>query len=226
MNDQDINISKTKNNIPNPNASYSVNEEIANSVSHGIGALLSVAGLTLLLVSASEIENTALLFSYIVYGLSLMSLFLASTLYHAFSQPQIKKLFKLFDHCAIYLLIAGTYTPLMAVTLGGTLGFSMLAIIWALALLGIGFKMKFGSQYKIISLGTYLGMGFIALFFIPTLYDALSHNGFLFLAFGGLSYASGVYFYVNKKIPFNHAIWHLFVLGGAISHFFMIYFYA
>ncbi|MBU2916510.1 hemolysin III family protein [Psychrosphaera sp. F3M07] len=206
-------------------ASYSVNEEIANSVSHGIGALLSVAGLTLLLVSASEIESLTLLFSYLVYGLSLTSLFLASTLYHAFNQPQVKKLFKLFDHCAIYLLIAGTYTPLMAVTLGGTLGFVMLTVIWFLALLGIGFKIKFGSQYKIISLATYLGMGFISLFFISRLYDALEHNGFMLLAFGGLSYASGVYFYVNKKIPFNHAIWHMFVLGGAICHFFMIYFY-
>lgn len=219
MNNKDMNSTSTK------LASYSVNEEIANSVSHGIGALLSVAGLTLLLVSASEIESLTLLFSVLVYGLSLTSLFLASTLYHAFHQPQIKTLFKLFDHCAIYLLIAGTYTPLMAVTLGGTLGFAMLGVIWFLALLGIGFKIKFGSQYKIISLGTYLGMGFISLFFINNLYEALEHNGFILLALGGLSYASGVYFYVNKKISFNHAIWHMFVLGGAICHFFMIYFY-
>lgn len=210
---------------PHPVPSYSVNEEIANSVSHGIGALLSVAGLTLLLVSAAEANNLTLLFSFLVYGISLMSLFLASTLYHAFHQPQVKMVFKLFDHCAIYLLIAGTYTPLMAVTLGGALGYSMLGVIWFLAALGIGFKIKFGSQYKIISLATYLGMGFISLFFITSLYQALEHAGFMLLAFGGLSYASGVYFYVNKKIPFNHAIWHLFVLGGAVCHFFMIYFY-
>jgi len=208
-----------------PTPAYSINEEIANSVSHGIGALLSVAGLTLLLTNAIDQQNITKIISFAIYGSSLITLFLASTLYHAFNNEKIKRTFKLIDHCAIYLLIAGSYTPLMLVTLNGPLGYAMTALIWLIALAGIIFKIKFGSRFKWLSLSTYIGMGFISLAVLPQLQNKLSSEGISLLALGGLIYCLGVIFYVQKKIPFNHAIWHLFVIGGATSHFFMIFNY-
>lgn len=202
--------------------SYSIQEEIANAISHGLGLLLSVAGLTGLLILAISEGSASKIVSYSVYGTSLIAMFLASTLYHAISHQQTKKIFKLLDHCAIYLLIAGTYTPLLAISIQGWMGYTLLAVIWTLAAIGIGFKLKFGSKYKFVSLASYLGMGFVCLAFINTLYDALNGVGFNLLVIGGLLYASGVFFYVQKKILFNHAIWHLFVLAGAACHYFMI----
>lgn len=207
-------------------AGYSTAEEIANAVSHGIGALLSVAALTVLLTYAISLGDIARIVSYSVYGISLLVLFLASTLYHAITHQKAKMVFKLLDHCAIYLLIAGTYTPLLTVAMQGSLANVLLSLIWILAVLGIAFKIKFGHKYKFISLATYLGLGGLSVFFINHLYHALSTGGFALLAIGGAFYAGGVIFYVNKKIPYNHAIWHLFVLAGAISHFLMIRLYA
>jgi len=206
-------------------APYSLSEELANAISHGLGALLSVAGLTLLVIFAAIDGDASRVASFSVYGATLVILFLASTLYHAIYHQKAKSILKVIDHCAIYLLIAGTYTPLMALSLQGTLGYTMLAIIWGLAAIGIIFKVVFGTKYKVISLITYLGMGFISLFIIQRLNAALPLGGMVLLATGGAVYASGVYFYVQKKIPFNHAIWHLFVLGGASCHFFMMLFY-
>lgn len=203
-------------------APYSSQEEIANAVSHGVGALLSVAGLTVLLFFAIMEGSVGKIISYSVYGLSLVALFLASTLYHAITHEKTKQIFKLLDHCAIYLLIAGTYTPILAISVQGWLGFSLLTLVWGLAVLGISFKMKFGSRYKIVSLLSYLGMGFVALGFINSLAESLTTAGFNLLVAGGIFYASGVFFYVQKKIVFNHAIWHLFVLAGAACHYFMI----
>jgi len=206
-------------------APYSTNEEIANAVSHGIGAMLSAAGLALLLYIAANELDYARLISYLIYGVCLISLFSASTLYHALTHVKAKSVFKLLDHCAIYLLIAGTYTPLLLVNLKGPLGYGLLIAIWLCAFVGIGFKLIYGSRYKVVSLATYLGMGFIALFFINRIYDAMEFGGFMLLCLGGLFYSFGVIFYVDRRIPFNHAIWHLFVLLGAASHFFMILFY-
>jgi hemolysin III len=163
--------------------------------------------------------------SFIIYGSSLVLLFLASTIYHAVTHQATKKVFKLLDHCAIYLLIAGTYTPLMLVTLKGTLGYWLLAVIWSIALAGVFFKIKFGHKYKVLSLLTYVGMGLISLTIIHKLQQALSEQAIYLLATGGVIYLAGIFFYVQKKIPYNHAIWHLFVLAGASSHFFMIYLY-
>ena len=206
-------------------SSYSVNEEIANSVSHGIGTLLSVVGLTLLLTNAIEQKDITKVISFSIYGSSLIILFLASTLYHAFSNNKIKQTFKLLDHCAIYLLIAGSYTPLMLVTLTGMIGHLMTALIWSIALAGIMFKIKFGSRFKWLSLSTYLGMGSISLAVLPQLQETLDSGGISLLILGGFIYCIGVVFYMQNKIPFNHAIWHLFVIGGATSHFFMIFNY-
>ncbi|PAJ73790.1 hypothetical protein CJF42_13750 [Pseudoalteromonas sp. NBT06-2] len=201
---------------------YSVNEEIANSVSHGIATLLSVAGLTLLLTNAIDQQNITKVISFSIYGSSLIILFLASTLYHAFSSKKVKQTFKLLDHCAIYLLIAGTYTPLMLVTLNDPLGYAMTTLIWLIALAGIIFKIKFSNRFKWLSLCSYIGMGFISLAVLPQLKGTLASEGMSLLVLGGLIYCLGVIFYVQKKIIFNHAIWHLFVIGGACSHFFMI----
>ncbi len=209
----------------NQPAAYSIKEEIANSLSHGIGAILSVIALVMLVGTAIAEKNSLKIISFTIYGISLFLLFSASTIYHAVRNSETKKLFKLLDHCAIYLLIAGTYTPLMMITLKGPLGYAMTAIIWTIALLGVCFKITFGHRFKKLSLCTYLGMGFIALAILPQLNQQLDMTGLILLALGGLIYSSGVIFYVNKKIPFNHAIWHLFVLGGALSHFFMIWLY-
>ena len=132
---------------------------------------------------------------------------------------------KLTDHCAIYLLIAGTYTPLLLVTLNGFLGISMLILIWVIAALGIAFKIKYGSQYKLLSVATYLGMGGIALTIMTPLKQQLTQAGFSLLATGGAIYALGVIFYLMKKTPYTHAIWHLFVIGGAACHFAVIFNY-
>ncbi|MDO6508421.1 hemolysin III family protein [Colwellia sp. 4_MG-2023] len=212
---------------------YSKNEELANTISHGLGALLSLVALFLLLnnsvtntsVSYSISNHTMRIISFSIYGTSLFALFCASTFYHGVTNERSKKLFKLLDHCAIYLLIAGTYTPLLLLSMKGTLGYSLMAVIWFIALGGIFFKIKFGDKYKKISLVTYLGMGFISFTIIEKLYNILPSNAVNLLAIGGLVYVLGVFFYVQKKILFNHAIWHLFVLGGATCHFLMIYWY-
>ncbi|AOW76666.1 hypothetical protein A3Q34_07215 [Colwellia sp. PAMC 20917] len=206
-------------------ASYSKNEEIANTLTHALGAILSVMACYMLLTAALADNSLVKIVSYAVYGASLVLLFTASTFYHAFQNPSKKKLFKLLDHCAIYLLIAGTYTPLMMVALNDQLGTIMLTVIWSMAILGVFFKMKFGHRYKKTSLITYLGMGLISITIIEQLNDKLSDQALTLLALGGIIYCLGVIFYVQKRIHFNHAIWHLFVLGGAACHFFMIYFY-
>lgn len=205
--------------------SYDLSEEIVNAISHGLATLLSVAGLTLLITLAWLQNDILKVTSFAIYGTSLILLFSASTLYHALLNDKAKKLFKLLDHCAIYLLIAGTYTPLMLVTLADDVGMIMLAIIWGIALLGIVFKIKFGNKYKKLSLATYLGMGFISLTIINKINAQLATEGIALLALGGLIYALGTIFYVQKDKKYSHAIWHVFVLVAAICHFFMMLFY-
>jgi hemolysin III len=163
--------------------------------------------------------------SFSIYGASLVLLFSASTLYHALLHEKAKSIFKLLDHCAIYLLIAGTYTPLLLVTLADDIGPPVLAIIWVLAIAGIVFKVKFGNKYKKLSLSTYLGLGLISLTFIHKLNDKLAPEGMFLLALGGIIYGLGTIFYVRKNKKFSHAIWHLFVFSAAVCHFFMIFFY-
>ena len=204
---------------------YSLAEEIVNAVSHGLAALLSVAGLTLLVTLAWIQTDMVKIISFSIYGASLVLLFSASTLYHALLHEKAKSVFKLLDHCAIYLLIAGTYTPLMLVTLADGIGPLMLAIIWGLAILGIVFKVKFGNKYKKLSLSTYLGLGLISLTFIHKLNAKLAYEGILLLALGGVIYGLGTIFYVRKDKRYSHAIWHLFVFLAALCHFFMMFFY-
>ncbi|STD28325.1 hemolysin [Edwardsiella tarda] len=209
-----------------PLSSYSLAEEVANSISHGIGFILGIVGLVLLLVQASDsgADATAIT-SYSLYGGSMILLFLASTLYHAIPHPTAKRWLKIFDHCAIYLLIAGTYTPFLLVGLDSPLARGLMAVIWSLALAGIIFKLAFAHRFKVVSLITYLTMGWLSLIVIYQLALRLSGGGLTLLALGGIIYTLGVIFYVCKRIPYNHAIWHGFVLGGSACHFFAIYLY-
>jgi hemolysin III len=199
--------------------------EIANSVTHGIGALLAVTALVLLAVFASIYGDTLHIVSFTIYGSTLVLLYLASTLYHSTQEPRKKYIFRIIDHAAIYLLIAGTYTPFMLVTLQGTRGWVMFSIIWALAIIGILYKVFFINRHVIISTLFYLAMGWLIVFSIRDLFNNLPFNGIVLLGAGGLCYTLGMVFYAGRDRLFMHAIWHLFVLGGSICHFFSILFY-
>ncbi len=193
---------------------YSLGEEVANSVSHGIGAVLSAVGLGLLVWLSARYGDVWYVVSSIVYGVSLILLYSASTLYHATTNPRAKRIFQLLDHSMIFVLIAGTYTPFALVSLRGVLG-----IIWS----GLGnsacrYWMK-KERIKWLSLSLYLGMGWMAIIIIKPMMDAVPSVGLMFLLAGGLSYSLGVIFYVRKQMLYHHAIWHAFVLAGSALHF-------
>lgn len=205
---------------------FSIDEEVANSVSHGLGCLFSITGGYLLICKAQAAAAPVSAFiSYAIYGASLIIMFLASTLYHAVTRAQLKRWLKKIDHCAIYLLIAGTYTPFLLVTLKSTLAEVLMAVIWTLALLGVIFKLFFAHRFQLFSVVTYLLMGWSSLIVIWQLVLSLPLLGVVLVAIGGIVYSLGVIFYVSRRIPYNHAIWHAFVLGGAACHFCAIYFY-
>lgn len=200
-------------------------EEVMNAVTHGIGTLLSVAGLVLLTVLAYLHGDIWHIVSFSIYGTTLVLLYLASTLYHSFTNERIKRIFKILDHSAIYLLIAGTYTPFTLVPLHGVLGWTVFGVVWGLALIGIVLKVFFAGRFNIISTLCYLGMGWFIVFAIKPLIATVPALGMTWLLVGGLFYTLGSIFYLWKKIPYNHAIWHLFVLAGSISHFIAVFFY-
>ena len=210
----------------NHTAPYSVKEEIANTLTHGIGMVLGIVGLVLLLIKAVDHNADALtITSMIIYGGSMIVLFLASTLYHAIPYQKAKRALKTFDHCAIYLLIAGSYTPFLLVSLRTPLAIGLMIVIWTIALVGIIMKLAFVYRFKKLSLVTYLLMGWLSLVVIYQLALNLDVGGLTLLAAGGVIYSLGVIFYVAKRIPFNHAIWHGFVLAGCACHFLAIYLY-
>ncbi|OUJ49404.1 hemolysin III family protein [Vibrio parahaemolyticus] len=205
---------------------YSQSEELANTITHGIGMIFGIVGLILLLIKATNYQaDTLTVTSMAIYGSSIIVLFLASTLYHAIPHPKAKRWLKTFDHCAIYLLIAGSYTPFLLVSLRTPLAFGLMIVIWSIALLGIIMKVAFVYRFKKLSLMTYLVMGWLSLIVIYQLAINLDIGGLTLLAVGGLVYSLGVIFYVAKRIPFNHAIWHGFVLAGCVCHFFAIYYF-
>ncbi|QYO70086.1 hemolysin III family protein [Vibrio cholerae] len=206
--------------------SYGFKEEVANALSHGVGLILGIVGLVLLLVKAVDKQADALtITSMSIYGGSMIALFLASTLYHAIPYQRAKRWLKTFDHCAIYLLIAGSYTPFLLVSLRTPLAVGLMIVIWSLALIGIVMKIAFVYRFKKLSLVTYLTMGWLSLIVIYQLAIHLEVGGLTLLAAGGLIYSLGVIFYVAKRIPYNHAIWHAFVLAGCACHFLAIYLY-
>ena len=205
---------------------YSVREEVANAVTHALGMVFGIVGLILLLLKAAEHSaDTLTITSMAVYGASIIVLFLASTLYHAIPSPQAKRWLKTFDHSAIYLLIAGSYTPFLLVSLRTPLAIGLMIVIWSIALLGIIMKVAFVYRFKRFSLISYLLMGWLSLVVIYQLAITLDVGGLTLLACGGVIYSLGVIFYVAKRIPFNHAIWHCFVLAGCVCHFLAIYLY-
>jgi hemolysin III len=199
-------------------------EEIGNAISHGVGLGLSIAALAILIYTGVKYGDYRYVVSYSIYGSSLIILYLASTLYHSVPEGKVKDLFKIFDHSAIFLLIAGTYTPITLIALKGKLGTTLLVIVWTIAFFGIVFKMFFSKKYKKLSTIMYLLMGWLIIFAIKPLITNLNTISTIFLVSGGIVYSLGTIFYLWKKLKFNHLIWHFFVLGGSVCHFFMMYF--
>lgn len=204
---------------------YSRGEEIANSITHGIGTLLSIGGLVVLAVFASLKGNVWHIVSCSIYGATLIFQYLASTLYHSVSKARPKLILRMFDHIAIVLLIAGTYTPFTLVSIHGPWGWSIFGVIWGLAVLGIVLEITPLKRFRIAMVLLYILMGWVVLVAIRPIFLSLEHTGFALLLTGGLAYTLGVVFYVWKKLPYHHAIWHLFVLCGSLLHFFAVLFY-
>lgn len=200
-------------------------EEKLNAVTHGVGALLSVVGLIILVVSSRLHGDIWHLISSSIYGTSLVLLYLASTLYHSFSNEKLKYIFKIFDHAAIYLLIAGTYTPFSLVLFHGTLGWTVFGVVWGLAVIGVALKVFFVNRFRILSTICYIIMGWLMLILIKPLVAALPATGLYWLIGGGLFYSVGALFYLYRWFPYNHMVWHLFVLAGSGAHFITIYHY-
>ena len=203
-----------------------VGEEIGNSVTHGVGALLSLLGTAILLYRAARGEGTGLhIASFAIYGTSLFLLHLSSTLYHAIHHPGAKKVFWIFDHCSIYLLIAGTYTPFLLLSLWGRWGATLLVTIWGLATAGIVFKSLFIGRLRKTSVALYIVMGWLIVVAARELWLKVPHEALVYVAAGGLLYTVGTIFYGWKRLPYSHMIWHLFVLGGSACHYLAILFY-
>jgi hemolysin III len=199
-------------------------EEQLNTITHAIGSLLGIAGLVLLLVFNSYKTEWSL-FSVIVYGISIIVLFTASTLYHHVKSDKRKHYFRIIDHISIYILIAGTYTPVLLIALDDSLGWPLFWVVWGFAAFGVILKLFFTGRFEIFSVLLYLAMGWLVVFDFARLNDVIGSEGILFLFAGGLAYTGGIIFYAIDKIPYNHVIWHLFVLAGAIFHFFMVFGY-
>ncbi len=204
---------------------YSPGEEIANAVTHGLGTVLSVAGLTMMVTLAALQGGGRQVAAAIVYGISLIALYTASTLYHAVRDVRLKKLLKTVDHASIYLLIAGTYTPFTLITLQGNGGWLIFGLVWGIAVLGLMLEVFWPNRPKAVSLAGYIGMGWIIIFKAGSMVETLSAPGLWLLLGGGLSYTIGTVFYVMKRTPYMHSIWHLFVLGGSICHFLAVVMY-
>ena len=199
-------------------------EEILNAWSHGIGAILGIVGLFFLLHKVDATQPWSV-FSVIAYALSIIILFTASTAYHAISNIDLKQKFRIVDHISIYLLIAGTYTPVLLITLPNSLGWTLFYIVWGIAVFGVILKLFFTGKFEIFSTLLYLVMGWLIVFDFSMLSELLHPNGILWLFAGGLFYTVGIVFYAIQNIPYNHVIWHFFVLAGAICHFMMMYWY-
>lgn len=202
---------------------YTIGEEVMNAVTHGLGALLAVAGGTLLIASSALQGDPYKLAGSIVYGVSLTILYLMSTVYHSVASPGAKEVLRVFDHCSIFLLIAGTYTPFALVTLRESGGWVLLGAIWGAAVIGIILNAVSLKRFEKLSLACYVAMGWAVVFQAGTLAAALSPAGLALLVAGGLCYTGGIAFYVRRK-PYMHGVWHLFVLAGSVCHFLCILF--
>lgn len=204
---------------------YSKNEEKINVYSHTLGFVLGVLALILLILKAVNIGTVWHILSFSIYGASIVILFAASTIYHSATDDSKRKKFKIFDHCAIYLLIAGTYTPFCLVTLNGSVGWLLFGVAWTLAIIGIVLKIFFTGRYEIISTLAYVVMGWLIVFAVNPMMEKLPEKGLYWLIMGGILFTVGAVIYAIPKIKFNHAVFHVFVLFGSVCHFISVYFY-
>jgi len=204
---------------------YSAGEEIAHSITHGIGLLLSVVGLATLIVYSNLYGDVWHIVSSSIYGSTLILLYTSSTVYHAVTLPNLKRVLQKLDHAAIFLLIAGTYTPFTLVNLRGGWGWTLFGMVWSIAIAGMVMELIVKKRYKSLSLGLYLGLGWLVMIAIGPMLDNVAPGGLILLLAGGLFYSLGVIFYVWKTLVYHHAIWHLFVLAGSAFHFFAVLLY-
>lgn len=201
---------------------FDTKEEIANAITHGIGALLSIAALVLLIVMASLYGSAWHITGFTIFGATMIVLYMSSTLYHAFTHQPLKFLFRKFDHMSIFLLIAGTYTPFCLTVLNNWIGWTVFGIVWTCAIVGIILKAFHTGKHERLSTFLYVMMGWIILPAIKPLYDAVSAEVFIFLMAGGACYTIGTYFFLRDNKKYYHSIWHMFVLTGTVSHFFSV----
>jgi hemolysin III len=219
-------MSGIKPHIPDRLEMLALREEIANSLTHGLGLLLSIAGLSAMLVLASLRGTTWHVVSCGIYGVTLVMLYGASTCYHSFRAPRIKQILRVVDHSCIYLLIAGTYTPFTLTYLRGGWGWTLFGLVWGLALIGLLYKIFFIDRSEAVSLTLYLVMGWLVLIAAKPAIERLPAMCLLLMALGGICYTAGVYFYAkDKQVPYYHTVWHLFVLAGSAFHYFAITLY-
>ena len=205
--------------------SQTLGEEIANSITHGIGAGLSIAALVILVVLASRRGDVWRIVSFSIYGASLILLYTSSTLYHSSINPKIKKIFRIIDHSAIYLLIAGTYTPVTLTLMRGAWGWTLFGLAWGMAIGGIIITALLLDKLKSLLVLSYVAMGLLVVIAIKPIIQMVPRGMIIWLFIGGACYLLGIIFYLWKKLPYHHPIWHLFVLGGSISHFLGVLFY-
>lgn len=201
---------------------FTKGEEIANSITHGIGALLSITALVLLIVFSSLYGNVWHIVSFTLYGSTMVLLYISSTLVHSFPQGRVKDLFEIFDHSSIYFFIAGTYTPFLFLLVKGALGWTLFGIVWGLAIGGTVFKTFYVKKFLFISTALYVVMGWLIVFAYEPISTGMDPTGWYLLVIGGLLYTFGSIFYVWRGFKFHHAIWHLFVIAGTILHFFSV----
>ena len=211
--------------MKNKTTFYDSKEETINIITHGIGFVLSIAALVILVVAASKYGDARHIISFAIFGASLIVLYAASTLYHYAKNPELRHKLNIVDHSAIYVLIAGTYTPFTLVVLKGWVGWTIFGISWGLALTGIIFKVFYFGKYDKISTLAYVLMGWVIILAIKPLIDNFSTNGLIWLFAGGLAYSIGAVLYSIKSIRFNHAIFHVFVLLGSFCHFMAVFLY-
>ena len=204
---------------------YSLREDFANSIIHGAGFILSIIGMCVLIALASIYGNAWHVVSCSIYGSTLVFLYTASTLYHSIQSAKAKRVLRTLDHSTIFLLIAGTYTPFTLVNLRGPWGWSLFGVIWALAVIGILFQTTMLRKGAFISVAFYVAMGWVVVIAIKPMLSSVDTGGLVLLLLGGVAYTTGVVFYVRRQMPYNHAIWHVFVLAGSALHFFAILFY-
>lgn len=206
-------------------AKYSPREELVHAVTHGLGLLLSIVGLVLLVVRAAHTGDPWRVVSFTIFGSSAVLLYGASTLYHAKAHSPQRAIYKALDHAMIFVLIAGSYTPFLLVSLRGPWGWSMFGVIWGLTLVGIGFKAFFAGRFQLISTLIYLGLGWMSVIAAKPMLEHVPTGALWWLLAGGLAYSLGTIFYLWKRLAYHHAIWHLFVLAGTVCHFIAVYVY-